>query len=199
MLREEFIEDIADWEDLLSFCEEHFIDTCCNIYCQYDAYNQIISRIDNAINYDNYTWEDIRDDLNDISSGCEYYLDEGGLCFTDISDDFEQWKGDVLDLCDNEGIWDGECEEDETDNESFLPTEEPESELTQADTDSFNEMMRTVGVLAESLGDEIGRAAETKEEFEAAYKKAEELQKQKEMREEQENERALKNLFSLAL
>lgn len=109
MTRNEFEDAMCCFADLLEFCEEF------GCYVMEDVIDD--DTLDEYINdtiastYDD--WRSIRDNLNDIPTGYDYYLWNG---YEDVSgvdgDDFEYYYSEIFDWCEHEGIFD----EDEDEN-----------------------------------------------------------------------------------
>lgn len=116
MTREEFINDINDWQALLDFCYDNDCHICDNVYSQEvkdDYVNQRL--VDEARSvgswYELYQW------LDDIPDGSDYYVidDYGDIQELDDYDDFDRYKEDVLNDIDEEELWDVEEEDEDSD------------------------------------------------------------------------------------
>ena len=121
MTRQEFIDDVTTWSELKDFCYDNECDECDSVYDDYDRNECIDNRLTEMASNAS-SWQDLLSELNDIPTGYDYYeeMDDGwrGL---DDDDDFERYKGYVMDWMDNGDYWD---EEDE-DNEDEEYGEEP--------------------------------------------------------------------------
>lgn len=137
MTRQEFIDDVTSWSELLDFCYEYSCPECDDIVSE-DAYDdEINERLYERARDDN--WWEVKDWLNDLPTGNDYY-DRYNDCGVD--DDFECYKDDVLHWADNYGdVW--EDEEDEEEDEDMEleegADEEDEEELEEIDFDGFFE------------------------------------------------------------
>lgn len=76
MRREDFYNDITMYEDLISLANEtEYFDLIYDIHDD-DSYSNLISeRIDDVAM--EWTWEEIRDFLDELPHGYDYYLDCG--------------------------------------------------------------------------------------------------------------------------
>lgn len=121
MTREDFIENIQSWEDLISFCSDYGCDYCEDVYDddQMDDYiNETL--VDMARNSDG--WRDLRNMLNDIPTGYDYYIRDEYDEFREADDDeFEDYKSSVLEWGDDGDVWDEDEEEDYYDDEDEEP------------------------------------------------------------------------------
>lgn len=128
MYRNEFIENITDWAELLSFCQENDLDACRDIYPD----STVEEEIEDDIASRECDWRELRDALDDISVDGYYYLRRGWLDYVCVDDEFEDYKRDVLSECDDwEGFWEvEEIAEDEEEEDWFdlFSEEEPEEE-----------------------------------------------------------------------
>ncbi len=126
MTRREFIEDMEDWDwsDLINFCWQHDCYECENIFTEEDKDDWIdeglVSRARGCS-----TWRELLQELYDIPTDCcsgYYRLDEYGTFIELDDDDFEEYKNNVIDWADDNGILDDE--EDDEDSEEELVTED---------------------------------------------------------------------------
>lgn len=119
MTRQEFIDNIECWSELIEFCNDNNLDCCEDIYDddERDSYvNELL--VDMARDADD--WKDLLRQLDDIPEGYVYYThnDYDGWREAD-DDDFEGRKLDVLAWGDDNEIWD-----EEDDVEEYVPEEE---------------------------------------------------------------------------
>lgn len=121
MTREDFIENIQSWEDLISFCSDYGCDYCKDVYDD-DQRDDYINEdlVDMARNSDD--WRDLRNMLNDIPTGYDYYIKDDYDEFREAdNDDFEDYKSSVLEWGDDGDVWDEDEEEDYYDDEDEEP------------------------------------------------------------------------------
>lgn len=138
MTRDEFLDGINYFSELIDFCQEYGCD-----YCD-DALDE--DARDEEIKYEleeygsDYSWQDIRDYLYDIPTGYDYYRRNGIFDYEGLDDtDFESYKDDVYDWAvDNDCFDDDEEEEgeyEEYDEYAFSSDPEPEDEEPVEDED----------------------------------------------------------------
>lgn len=102
MTRNEFINDIDTWWDLIDFCREEDCDVCEDVISDDDLSDYIEEDIENAA-HDGMSWQEIRDRLNDLDTSYDYYVNDGYMIYNglDNDDDFEEFKSNVLDWMDH--------------------------------------------------------------------------------------------------
>lgn len=121
MTRYEFVTEVDDWSKLLDFCWGNSCDICDEIICASDLDGYIA---DDFREYSHsYEWTDIRGWLNDIETGCEYYVRFGSFEYVSADDDFDEYYEEVLDWADRNDVFD--YEEDEDDEEEEFEEETP--------------------------------------------------------------------------
>ena len=149
MTRQEFLDSIESFSDLINFCNENDIYQAYtqNIYDNEDYDMEICRRISEYSNND--SWEEIRDWLDNLPCGCDYY---------EFDDDWCEWKGlededlhervhELAQELDEDGFFDDEVEEQEADavNEELTPQTEntkPVEEENDLDMDDFMSIIR---------------------------------------------------------
>ena len=114
MTRQEFIDYVTTWSDLLEFC---YNENC--YYCEdvYDS-NQWNGCIDDEVGeiITNNNWREVLRILQEYDdlSGYDYYRkDDYGEWHELDDDDFDAYKDDVLEWGDNNDIWEEDEEEEE--------------------------------------------------------------------------------------
>lgn len=168
MTRQEWIDSIGDFGDLVHFCLDSGY--------QEDEANQILSDYD----LDNYVeddirsydcgWQSLRDYLNEIPSGYDWYRCNGYFDYDGLTnDEFEDWKADVLSELDRDGYFDDDEEEDDDDGviERVRPEVEYRSQempkwmccATRGDDSIPVFDTNSVGLDALLGGDAMGRSA----------------------------------------
>lgn len=119
MTRDQFIERVDDFYKLLDFCYERNLDSCDSVKDSDDFDDYINECLYDWIRYD--SWQEVRNALDDIPEGYQFYDIEYG--FDGLTNrDFPEYKQKVLDEADEKDIW---SEEDEYD--------EPEIDFTDVD------------------------------------------------------------------
>lgn len=103
MTRQEFIEDVNSFGELLSICTDYGIDICDDIY-DADYFGSYVLEIVHEMR----DWEQIRDFLKEIPSNTSYYREDGYGGFEDAEEYFDNYKNDVLREMDATNSWDEE-------------------------------------------------------------------------------------------
>lgn len=129
MTRQEFIDDVVGWPDLISFCCDYGYDYIDDIYSE-DARDDYINEhlVEMARNADD--WSSLYDELSEIPTGYDYYrlTDYGEWEGLGNHGDFDDFKNDVLEWADDEDIWEEDEEEpidDDDDDDDFVVEDEP--------------------------------------------------------------------------
>lgn len=124
MTRDEFLE-IDSWSDLLYFCSNEGCSICDDI-CHEDDRDDYINECLTDMARDAYDWKDLRDTLDNINTGWDYYRrDEyDGEWIGLDGDDFGEYLNDVLEWGDEEEVWD-EPDEDEDEDANFAQPIDP--------------------------------------------------------------------------
>ena len=131
MTRHEFIENINDWENLISFCNDYECDVCNDVYDPEQRDEYIDDNLYELVQEE--CWGEVRDLLNEIPTENDYYKNNGSyLDWTglDNEDDFEEYKQDALNWGDNNDIWNEE-EADDIDEEELDPV--PEEDISTSE------------------------------------------------------------------
>ena len=146
MLRDEFIDNVTTWNELVDFCEEEGLSFCDEL-CGEDSFNEWIDG--NLVSWAHeHSWQDLMSMLNNYDSicGADYYLwddYEGGYRRADDSD-FDDIKNTVIEFMDEDSRWDDSDEDEE--EEEYEPEPDPDDvEPTPEEDFSFGEMF-TAGV-----------------------------------------------------
>lgn len=125
MNRHEFIEEINSWEDLIQFCNSYNDCYICDDVYDYDEKDDYIDNNFYELCREE-CWTTVRDYLNEIPTGSDYYKNNGSyLDWIELdSDDFEAYKQDALNWGDDNDIWDEEEADDDIDEEELDPVPE---------------------------------------------------------------------------
>ncbi len=146
MTRQEFIDNVNSFWELIEFCNDEQLDTCADIIDS-DYLDEYLMR---AIRQDFDTWQGIRDYLSDIPTGGEYYAEDGYGNITCVDDMFDDYKADVIRTMDQRGAWDEE--EDEEEEESFDDEENwPDPFYNDTETGDESSDMPYVRVIEEEI------------------------------------------------
>lgn len=160
MTRQEFLDDVYDFRELMDFCYDNDCGICDDIYDDESKDEYINEHLsDMADNADD--WQSLYRTLDDIPTGYDYYRLDDYDDFNGLGDDdFDDYKNDVLEWMDDNEYWD----EDEDDEEEYFPPEEEYSE-EEDDEESCEEDMQPVDELF-SLCSEQLRVIDAKEKAE---------------------------------
>lgn len=124
MTRQDFIENVNEWYELLEFCRHEDCDVCEDVYSDDDKDDYINENFRYLV--EEHNWWTLRDILNDIPTGDGYYLYENINDWRELDDeDFEEFKGSVLQWMDNGGYWEEEEEYEEYEEEPFVENVNP--------------------------------------------------------------------------
>ncbi len=123
MTRREFEENINNFQELYDFCYDNDLQTMESVETKDAIFQDLID--DHIKEYlSSGYWYNLRNILDDIDDGYDYYRVDGILDYIPITDDdFEAYKSDVADEMD--GYWD---DEDEEETEEAQPVTEPQPE-----------------------------------------------------------------------
>ena len=171
MTREEFIENVQSWNDLMQFCYDENCYCCEDVYdedAKDDYFNEIL--VDMARGADD--WRDLYSQLEDIPTGYGYYIngDDGWRGADD--DDFEDYKSDVLSWGDDREVWEEDDEEDDWDEdvleegyEADEASDEDEDDETLEEGCSLGELFTSSATKLQTIEIEAEREREQEEQF----------------------------------
>ena len=131
MTREEFLRDVTNFSDLKSFCYDMDIGLLDDVYDEGGRDAEINEWL--CYNVRDYDWEDIRDRLAGIPTGDGWFY-ENGWDDWDVLDEneFESYKQEVLEYCDEASLWD----DPDAENEDDPPYDDP-SYASSIPSDAF--------------------------------------------------------------
>lgn len=119
MIREEFIDDITTFDELYDFCYGEDIESLMEDYLN-EENSEASDWIEESISNREGGWMDLRESLNELYDQYEgatwYYVGNGEL---EACDDgcFESIKQEVLEYCDEHGIFDEDDDDEDSDEE----------------------------------------------------------------------------------
>ena len=101
MTRQDFIDNINYWSELLDFCSDEDCDVCEDIYSE-DARDDCIDEelVDMARNNN---WRDMYNILDSIPDGYDYYRQDNYGDWVGVDDEFDDYKDQVLEWMDDGG------------------------------------------------------------------------------------------------
>lgn len=137
MTRQEFVDNVTTAEDLVEFCYDNDLDQCSS----WISYNELDCKICEVINdmTNDVTWDRIRDFLDGIEEGCDYYDADDDFRAIDY-DDVVNVREQILDFFefDDEEDEDAEFEESETDYANYAAVPPSAPEVQRLDSGGMN-------------------------------------------------------------
>ena len=131
MTRQEFINDVNDFAELIDFCN----DVGCSICEDLVYYETMDDYIWDAIRDWDSGWEELRDALDSIDTAPYWYLHEGWMDFHGVDDEFDDYKREVLEEADEYNYFDDEDEDDDEDAWYSHDHEERDDEIAMPSMD----------------------------------------------------------------
>lgn len=109
MTRQEFLDEITDWYDLIEWCNNHGCSYCDDIYSD-EARDEDIN--DNLVNMARENdWYDLRDILRGLPTGYDYWRKDEYGDWHGVDDKLDEYFNNVLEWADENGEFDEEEEE----------------------------------------------------------------------------------------
>lgn len=166
MTRDEFINGMAMMWELKDFC----IDNDCPIMDDVFDSDYLDEYLDREIEdwSQNMSWTTLRDKLNEIETGYDWYCWDGYGDITPMDeDDLDYYKDDILSWGDDHDIWDVEDEELEPDDEFEDELCEPEDDEDEAVEEPFSVFELIVSCQSEVTNAKLQAEKEEKESDDA--------------------------------
>lgn len=119
MTRNEFIEEVNSWQELIDFCNDEGCSYCEDVYDEYvrDEYIDDML-VDMARNAEG--WKDLYGELENIPTGDGYYIRNDYGEWEEADDyEFDEYKENVLEWADDREVWDDDEEEEDEDCEEL--------------------------------------------------------------------------------
>lgn len=149
--RQEFINNVTTWEELIDFCYDEDCEICDDIYSEESKNDEIDEDIVDWAR-DN-TWEELYEILSQIPTGYDYYIKDAYEDFIPVTDElFESRKQEVLEWMDDgdgdESYWgDWDCNDSSSsDEDDDLEPIEPEDISLDDLFNSSNEIFNSIDV-----------------------------------------------------
>ena len=131
MTRQEFVDEVNSWGDLIDFCNENNLDFTEDIYDEESRDNDIDEMLVDWARENN--WQELYNILDRIQTGYEYYRYDYGD-WEGLGDaDFDDLKEEVEEYCVRNGYFDEEEEPEEEPDEEEEPEEEEQEEESEDD------------------------------------------------------------------
>ena len=118
MTRQQFIDDVTGWYELIDWCRNHGCPVCEDIYSD-ESRDMYIN--DNLVDMarDN-NWYELRDILGGFATGYDYWhRDEYDDWYGVDDDEFDGYRNDVLNWADENGEFDEEEDDDYGEADEF--------------------------------------------------------------------------------
>lgn len=164
MTRQEFIDNVTTWSELLDFCYDESIYFCEDVYTE-DAKDDYFNDMLVEMARDAGSWRELYDRLEEIPTGYDYYIrDDYGDFEGADDDDFDSRYEDVLEYMDDNEYWDDD-EEEEVEEEPAPDDEDPEDEEPVEEEDvSIAELFTTCNSKLQKIDADTEAAARAAEE-----------------------------------
>lgn len=165
MTRNDFLNNVTQWWELLDFCS----DEGCNICEDIIDSDQLDECVEEDIRGTNYSWRDIRESLLGIPTEYCFYRINGSFNYDGMDEtDFDNYKDGVLGWGDNNGVWEDEPDDEyDFDIDTMFNEEDSEPDGLPVEEEDFSigELMGFCGVVLSDIRRE--EAAERAREDEA--------------------------------
>lgn len=166
MTRQQFIDDVNYWWELIDFCNDNGCSYCDDVYSE-EIRDEHINEclVDMARNAD--SWLSLLDTLGNITIGYDYYKCTDYGDWEGLDDyEFRDYKDDVLEWGDNNDIWEEDEEEplheDDADDVEFEPEPISLGELMGACSSQLHQ-------ICQDTQNKVSECDEAFEEFVAGY------------------------------
>lgn len=133
MTRREFIENVEDFVDLIRFCWDENLDDLIYVFSADDLNERVFEDIRE---YDN--WQDAYNFLGRIPAGYAWYTEEWGDYIGVPDEEFPRYKQTVLEAMDEDGAWDDEEDEPETEPDYTNMAAEASEETEDISDEAFS-------------------------------------------------------------
>lgn len=150
MTRQEFIDSVTDFYELTDFCRDWDLDICGDVYSEDDR-DSYLNEVIHAWACDE-TWQSVRDMLDHIVTGYDWYRRHYDDEWEGIDDEFEDYKDRVIDFMDENAYWDDEEDEEEEEDEQ----EEESQDITPIEEEdiTIGELFSLCSSQSESIAEE---------------------------------------------
>lgn len=181
MTRQEFIDDVTSFGDLLSFCYDNDCTHICEDVVDSEYRDEYIN--DSLVDWArNDTWTELKDRLDELynDTGYNYYIyDEYYGEYKGVDDDgdeFETYKRDVLEWMDDHEYWDDDGEEDEEEEDEPVASQdsyddEGEEEPIPEEDCSFADLVSVALGCVASFNEEALRQAQEEDRIFMEFQK----------------------------
>ena len=147
MTREAWIEEIDSLSSLISWCRNNY--ECEDIFEDFIYEDSLSEYVWDDINNFDWSWEQLRDNLDNIDTGYPWYRVDGSFDYVGYSEhEYDEFKEQVLENLDAEGFFEDEEEDDDDaiELEQQVETVEvpDEPEIDAVDLGSYDDMSTVI-------------------------------------------------------
>lgn len=128
MTRQDFIDNINDFDELIDFCNDYECSYCDDVYSEESRDDYINEDLVDMARYTD-SWYSLLNTLYNITTGYDYYRHTDYGDWEGLGDyEFNAYKNDVLEWADDQDIWEDDEEEplpedDEDEDDDFVADE----------------------------------------------------------------------------
>lgn len=145
MTRSYFLECVNSWDELVEMCRDYECNVCEDII---DS-ETMDDYVEEDVRESDCSWRELRDNLDDITTGYDYYRCDGTFDYVPMNDgsDFDEYKEEVLYWMDDNGMWDEEEEEEPEDDDDFFVEKsvQDDEQCVQEEDFSVSELISMCG------------------------------------------------------
>ena len=164
MTRQEFMDNVTCWYDLIDFCNEQGCDVCEDVVDE-DLRDEYLNDYVHSLS-DYTSWWEVYETLENVPGGYTYYRYVSSTEFEGLDDyeDFDCYKADTLRWAESNGVFDEEDEEEEDEDEE----DEEFDEDDELDEDAIAEEIALFLTSAPSLYETAKRSVTAREEIDVS-------------------------------
>lgn len=172
MTREEWIEEMDSLSALIDWCRDNA--ECEDVFDDFIYEDSLDEYIAEDIRNFDWGWDDLRDNLNNISTGYPWYRVDGSFDYVGFHEyDYDEFKETVLECLDEEGYFEDEDEDEEPETtvrhaepiQQEIEIEVPdEPEIDAVDLDSFDTMSTVIWGITQDIIEPHQEPADVNEE-----------------------------------
>lgn len=147
MTRVEWIEEIDSLSSLICWCRDNC--ECEDIFEDFISEDSLSEYVWDDINNFDWSWEQLRDNLDNIDTGYPWYRVDGSFDYVGYSEhEYDEFMEQVLENLDEEGFFEDEEEDDDDATEPAQQAEAvevpDEPEIDAVDLGSFDAMSTVI-------------------------------------------------------
>lgn len=147
MRREDFVNEMTSWGEVTDFCVEAGLDDLIDdIYSSYNMARSMDEDIPEYLQHND--WDELKDALNNIDEGYDYYRRYGFMEWTGLDDysDLDDFVQEVKEYIDDNcpDLWDSD---EDVDEDEEVNSEEPTYAVSQETEEYISMSMSMLGVM----------------------------------------------------